>query len=105
MSTSETLIKFEVMDGEPQVEDRIPIRVPLTALEDVLTPTLAHDAVKLLTVRYYLYLALSDDQRSYFKTQEIQMWRKQEEPPATAFSASGGRVSPTPFAASGGQGV
>ena len=87
MSTSENLIKFEVMDGEPQVDDRIPIRVPLAALEQVLSPTIAHESLKLLTVRYYLYLALHDEQRAYFKTQEIQLWRKKEAS-ASPFSSS-----------------
>ena len=64
------------MDGEPQVDDRIPIRVPLAALESLLTPTIAHDSLRLLSVRYYLYLALHDEQRAYFKTQEIFLWRK-----------------------------
>jgi hypothetical protein len=64
------------MDGEPQVGDSIPMRVPLAALEGVLTPSITESAVKLLTVRYFLYLALADDQRSYFKNTEIQLWRK-----------------------------
>ena len=76
------------MDGEPQVDDRIPIRVPLAALESLLTPTIAHDALRLLSVRYYLYLALHDEQRAYFKTQEIFLWRKAEAGAATAFKAS-----------------
>jgi vacuolar protein sorting-associated protein 26 len=76
------------MDGEPQVDDRIPIRVPLAALESLLTPTIAHDSLRLLSVRYYLYLALHDEQRAYFKTQEIFLWRKAEAGAATAFKAS-----------------
>ena len=50
---------------------------------------LLHDieSLKLLTVRYYLYLALHDEQRAYFKTQEIQLWRKKEAS-ASPFSSS-----------------
>ena len=57
--------------------DSIPIRVPLAALEGVLTPSITEEAVKLVSVHYYLYLALADEQRSYFKSTEIQLWRKE----------------------------
>jgi hypothetical protein len=67
------------MDGEPQKKDRVPIRVPLGALSNVLTPTLSNVGNGLLSVRYYLYLALHDEHRAYFKQQEVQLWRKTPE--------------------------
>ena len=67
------------MDGEPQRGDRIPIRVPLAALANVLTPTMANLGNGLLSVRYFLYLALHDEHRAYFKQQEVQLWRKTAE--------------------------
>jgi vacuolar protein sorting-associated protein 26 len=72
---SETLARFEVMDGVPVRGERLPIRVPLSGLD--LTPSCA-DVGHVLTVRYFLNLVLVDEEdRRYFKQQEVKLWRKE----------------------------
>jgi len=70
----EAITKFEVMDGCPNKGDIIPIRLYLSAYD--LTPTLQNISNK-FSVRYFLNLVLLDeDERRYFKRQEIVIWRK-----------------------------
>lgn len=87
---SETITKFEIMDGAPirgeycsalTYEDRcmfflgetIPIRLFLGGFE--LTPTFK-DVNKKFSTRYYLNLVLIDEEnRRYFKQQEITIFR------------------------------
>ncbi|GKU93574.1 hypothetical protein SLEP1_g7161 [Rubroshorea leprosula] len=65
---TETLAKFELMDGES-----IPIRLFLSPYE--LTPTYRNINNK-FSVKYYLNLVLVDEEdRRYFKQQEITMYR------------------------------
>jgi vacuolar protein sorting-associated protein 26 len=72
---SETLTRYEVMDGAPVRGDRIPLSLPLASVI-ALTPTMVV-ANGLLSVRYFLNLVLIDDaDRRYFKTQEIILYRK-----------------------------
>jgi len=62
------------MDGAPVRGESIPIRVFLAGYE--LTPTMK-DINKKFSVRYYLNLVLIDEEdRRYFKQQEIILWRK-----------------------------
>ncbi|VDN57819.1 unnamed protein product [Dracunculus medinensis] len=71
---NETLTKFEIMDGAPVRGESIPIRLFLAGYE--LTPTM-RDICKKFSVRYYLNLVLVDEEdRRYFKQQEIILWRK-----------------------------
>lgn len=71
---SETLTKFEVMDGAPVKGEVIPIRFYLSAAE--LTPTYKNINNR-FSCRYYLNLVLIDEEdRRYFKQQEITLWRK-----------------------------
>ncbi|KAJ1328306.1 hypothetical protein BSLG_010038 [Batrachochytrium salamandrivorans] len=67
---SETITKFEIMDGAPvRVGETIPIRLFLSGFE--LTPTY-RDVNKKFSVRYYLNLVLIDEEnRRYFKQQEM----------------------------------
>ncbi|KAH7934750.1 hypothetical protein HPB52_000040 [Rhipicephalus sanguineus] len=68
---NETIAKYEIMDGES-----IPIRLFLAGYD--LTPTMK-DINKKFSVRYYLNLVLVDEEeRRYFKQQEIVLWRKGE---------------------------
>ncbi|CAE7438936.1 vps26 [Symbiodinium sp. KB8] len=71
---SDTLTKFEVMDGAPVRGEVIPVRLYLSGFD--LTPTYA-SVYNRYSVRYFLNLVLVDDKdRRYFKQHEIKLWRK-----------------------------
>eukprot|EP00929_Paragymnodinium_shiwhaense_P016625 TRINITY_DN125137_c0_g1_i1.p1 TRINITY_DN125137_c0_g1~~TRINITY_DN125137_c0_g1_i1.p1 ORF type:complete len:301 (+),score=86.70 TRINITY_DN125137_c0_g1_i1:166-1068(+) len=71
---NETLAKFEIMDGAPVKDQCIPVRLYLSGYE--LTPTYKNVQNK-YSVRYFLSLVLIDEEdRRYFKQQEIFLWRK-----------------------------
>ncbi|KAJ2461285.1 Vacuolar protein sorting-associated protein 26, partial [Coemansia sp. RSA 2337] len=73
---SETITKFEIMDGAPVRGETIPIRLFLGGFD--LTPTY-RDVNKKFSTRYYLNLVLIDEEnRRYFKQQEITLYRKNE---------------------------
>jgi vacuolar protein sorting-associated protein 26 len=64
---SETITKFEIMDGAPVRGETIPIRLFLGGFD--LTPTF-REVNKRFSVRYYLNLVLIDEEnRRYFKQQ------------------------------------
>jgi vacuolar protein sorting-associated protein 26 len=71
---SETLAKYEVMDGAPVRGESIPIRLFLSPYD--LTPTYRNINNK-FSVKYFLNLVLVDEEdRRYFKQQEITIWRE-----------------------------
>ena len=71
---SDTLTKFEVMDGRPVKGEIIPIRLFLKSFP--LTPTYRNINNK-FSVKYFLNLVLIDEEdRRYFKQQEIVLWRE-----------------------------
>jgi len=73
---SETMIKFEIMDGAPVRGECIPVRLFLAGINGELTPTYRNVNNK-FSVKYYLNLVLVDEEdRRYFKQQEITIWRK-----------------------------
>ncbi|KAJ1956218.1 Vacuolar protein sorting-associated protein 26, partial [Dipsacomyces acuminosporus] len=73
---SETITKFEIMDGAPVRGETIPIRLFLGGFD--LTPTY-RDVNKKFSTRYYLNLVLIDEEnRRYFKQQEITLYRKNQ---------------------------
>uniref|UniRef100_A0A1B6L663 Vacuolar protein sorting-associated protein 26 n=1 Tax=Graphocephala atropunctata TaxID=36148 RepID=A0A1B6L663_9HEMI len=73
---NETIAKYEIMDGAPVRGESIPIRVFLAGYD--LTPTM-RDINKKFSVKYFLNLVLMDEEdRRYFKQQEITLWRKGE---------------------------
>ncbi|GAB5354662.1 hypothetical protein AAMO2058_000138100 [Amorphochlora amoebiformis] len=73
-SESENIAKFEIMDGAPVRGESIPIRLFLSPYN--LTPTMKNVHNK-FTVKYYLNLVLVDEEdRRYFKQQEIILRRK-----------------------------
>jgi len=75
---NETIAKYEIMDGAPVKGESIPIRVFLAGYD--LTPTM-RDINKKFSVKYYLNLVLVDEEeRRYFKQQEITLWRKSDRP-------------------------
>ena len=64
------------MDGCPVRGERIPIRLYLGGMTE-LTPSLPNVA-NVFSVRYFLNLVLVDEEdRRYFKSQEIVLWRKE----------------------------
>lgn len=66
---SETITKFEIMNGAPVRGETILTRLLLGGFE--MTPTF-RDVNKKFSTRYYLNLVLIDEEnRSYFKQQEI----------------------------------
>lgn len=75
---SETIAKYEIMDGAPVKGETIPIRLFLAGYE--LGPTM-RDIGKRFSVRYFLNLVLVDEEdRRYFKQQEITLYRKADLP-------------------------
>lgn len=71
---NETLSKFEIMDGAPVKDQCIPVRLYLSGFD--LTPTYKNVQNK-FSVRYFLNLVLVDEEdRRYFKQQEVFLWRK-----------------------------
>ncbi|KAJ1632979.1 vacuolar protein sorting-associated, partial [Pavlovales sp. CCMP2436] len=72
---AETVTKFEIMDGAPVRAESIPIRLFLSGF-DQLTPTMRNVNNK-FSVKYFINLVLIDEEdRRYFKQQEITLWRK-----------------------------
>ncbi|CAI5523610.1 unnamed protein product [Closterium sp. Naga37s-1] len=70
---SETLAKYEVMDGAPVRGECIPIRLFLSPYD--ITPTYRNINNK-FSVKYFLNLVLVDEEdRRYFKQQEITLFR------------------------------
>ena len=73
---NDTLAKYEIMDGAPVRGESIPIRLFLSGYK--LSPTM-REVNKKFSVRYFLNLVLVDDEdRRYFKQQEVVLWRKGE---------------------------
>jgi len=71
---TETLTKFELMDGAPVKGESIPVRLFLRHFD--LTPTYRNVHSK-FSVKYYINLVLIDEEdRRYFKQQEITLWRR-----------------------------
>ncbi|KAJ4455891.1 Vacuolar protein sorting 26 (Vps26) [Paratrimastix pyriformis] len=72
---TDTVTKFEVMDGCPVREEVIPIRLFLGGTD--LTPTYP-SVNNRFQVKYFLNLVLVDEEdRRYYKQQEITLWRKE----------------------------
>jgi len=74
---TQTLVKFEVMDGAPVKGEVIPVKLSLQGIPADVTPT--YTAVNnRFSVRYFINLVLVDeDDRRYFKQQEIILWRRE----------------------------
>lgn len=71
---SDTLVRFEIMDGAPVRGETIPIRLFLGGFD--LTPTF-RDVNKKFSTRTFLSLVLIDeDARRYFKQSEIILYRQ-----------------------------
>lgn len=73
---TQTLTRFEIMDGAPVKGEVIPVKLYLGGIAADLTPTF-DVGYNRFTVKYYLNLVLVDEEdRRYFKQQEIILWRK-----------------------------
>jgi vacuolar protein sorting-associated protein 26 len=73
---TQTLVKYEIMDGAPVKGEVIPVKLSLRGIPADLTPTYAAVNNR-FSVRYFLNLVLVDEEdRRYFKQQEIILWRK-----------------------------
>ncbi|OON24014.1 vacuolar protein sorting-associated protein 26, partial [Opisthorchis viverrini] len=71
---SETIAKYEIMDGAPVRGESIPIRLFLQSYS--LSPTM-RDVNRKFSVRYFLNLVLLDEEeRRYYKQQEIILYRR-----------------------------
>jgi len=74
-SETETITKYEVMDGAPVKGESIPVRLFLGAFD--LTPSYKNICNK-FSVKYLLNLVLVDEEdRRYFKQTDITFWRKE----------------------------
>ena len=77
ITETQTLLKYEIMDGAPVKGEVIPVRLYLKGIPADLTPTY-HAENNRFSVRYFLNLVLVDEEdRRYFKQQEIILWRKE----------------------------
>jgi len=93
VTESDTLTKFEIMDGAPVRGESIPVRLFLDQFD--LTPTY-RDVQSRFSVKYYLNLVLIDeDDRRYFKQQEITLWRRPPHRAAKAAAASAAAATTT----------
>lgn len=77
LTETQTLVKYEIMDGAPVKGEVIPVKLSLRGIPADLTPT--YSAINnRFSVRYFLNLVLVDEEdRRYFKQQEIILWRKE----------------------------
>ena len=72
---NDTVTKFEIMDGAPVRGESIPVRLFLEGFP--LTPTY-RNVNNMFSTRYYVNLVLVDEEdRRYFKQQEITLWRNE----------------------------
>jgi vacuolar protein sorting-associated protein 26 len=79
INESENIVKHELMDGAPIKGECVPIRLFLSHLD--LTPTY-RSVNNVFSVKYYLNLVLVDEEdRRYFKQQEVVFWRKSDDSP------------------------
>lgn len=88
---TDVITKFEIMDGAPVKGETIPIRLFLKpfAKSCKLTPTLRTVHNK-FSVKYYLNLVLVDEEdRRYFKQQEVSLYRRSVKKAAEGTVTSG----------------
>ncbi len=71
---SNLITKFEVIDGSPASGEIVPIRMFINSYE--LSPTYK-DINSYVSVRYFLkFVIIDEEDKSFFKQQEIIFWRK-----------------------------
>lgn len=72
---SDTVVKFEIMDGAPVKGESIPIRLFLGGYN--LTPTYKDVNKKFLTRTYLSLVLIDEDGRRYFKQSEVILFRSE----------------------------
>lgn len=74
---SKVISRVEIMDGNPQINEKVPIRLYLSSIEG-LTPTQKNIANK-FSCQYILNIMVHDDEgRRYFKSHQVEVYRKQK---------------------------
>lgn len=73
VTDSETVVRFEIMDGAPVKGETIPIRLFLGGFD--LTPTFKDVNKKFSTRTYLLLVLIDEDARRYFKQSEVILYR------------------------------
>jgi len=74
---TQTLVKYEIMDGAPVKGEIIPVKLCLRGIPCDLTPTYK-SVNNRFSVRYFLNLGLVDEEdRRYLKQQENTLWKKE----------------------------
>lgn len=74
---TQTLVKYEIMDGAPVKGETIPVKLYLKGIPADISPTY-ENVNNRFAVNYFLNLVLIDNEdRRYFKQQEIIIWRKE----------------------------
>lgn len=74
-SDIELISKFELIDGNPAAGELAPIRMFINSFE-TLSPTY-RELNNTVSVKYYLkFVVIDDEDRSFYKQQEITLWRK-----------------------------
>lgn len=74
---TQTLVKHEIMDGAPVKGEVVPVKLSMRGIPADLTPTYS-SVNNRFSVRYFLNLVMVDEEdRRYFKQQEIILWRKE----------------------------
>lgn len=72
---TDLIYKFEIVDGCPEANEVVPVRMFINSYE-TLSPTY-RDVNNMVSVKYYLkFVVVSEDDKSFFKQQEISLWRK-----------------------------
>lgn len=90
---AETVVKYELMDGAPVKGETVPIRLFLSPLDITPSYRVANPQCT-FSVKYYLNLVLIDEEeRRYFKQQEVTFWRKGQDPTNFTPSRADGEVS------------
>ena len=76
LTETQSLVRYEVMNGQPIKGESIPVRLFLRGIAGDLTPTY-QSVYNRFSVQYFLNLVLVDEEdRRYFKQSEIFLWRK-----------------------------
>ena len=74
VTENETLSKFEIMDGAPVKGELVPVRFYLASTD--LTPSYKNVNNRFSTAYFINLVLIDEEERRYFKQQEINLWRK-----------------------------
>lgn len=75
-SEQEVLHKFEIIDGTPAKDEKVPVRFYLRAIDPWKLTSTAENVDNKYSVKYFIHLALCDTKgRRFFKQREIILYR------------------------------